>query len=63
MLSNGTMYTKLASGKEVLDKVLDACVKARYSIYQLAPWKREIFLAGSCWQLAIHISMRRGAGS
>ena len=31
------------AGKEVVGKVLDACVKASYPIYQLTPWKKEIF--------------------
>ena len=40
------------AGKEVVGKVLDACVKASYPIYQLTPWKKEIFFADSCGQLA-----------
>ena len=29
------------AGKEVVGNVLDTCVKARYPIYQLTPWKRK----------------------
>ena len=34
------------AGKEVVGNVLDACVKARYPIYQLTPWKERNFLRG-----------------
>ena len=51
------------AGKEVVGNVLDACVKARYPIYQLTPWKKEIFFAGSCGQLAAHMRCGAGVGS
>ena len=51
------------AGKKVVGNVLDACVKARYPIYQLTPWKKEIFFAGSCGQLATHMRCGAGVGS
>ena len=49
------------AGKEVVGNVLDACVKARYPIYQLTPWKRN-FLRGLMRATGNPYEVRGGCG-